>query len=118
MTISSVEQLDSDIDGHLSVYRIDKCNADDPQSITLINAVQMIKDMIPQADTFSAFNRKLMEYGFIDAPDYSQQHYKAGKLDFYKVDDGFPRIIRSALPTAILNTVYTLDIAAIDSWRE
>ena len=118
VTISSVEQLDSDIDGHLSIYRIDKCNADDPQSITLIDAVQMIKGMIYQSDTFSTFNRKLMEYGYIDAPDYGQQHYKAGKLDFYKVDDGFPRIIRSALPTAILNIVYTLDIAAIDSWRE
>lgn len=119
VTISSAEQLDSDVDGHLAIYRIDKCNADDPRSITLLEAVQMIKEMLSDdLGALTAFEHKLTEYGFIDAPDYGQQHYKAGRLDFYSVGESFPRILRRTLPAAVLNTSYSLDIAAIDSWRE
>lgn len=123
VTISSVEQLDSDIDsdidGHLAVYRIDKCNADNPQSITLIQAVGRARALIENnSDLLTAFESKLFNYGFIDAPDYGQQHYKVSGLDFYTVNESFPRILRQQLPTAILNTVYSLDIAAIDPWKE
>ena len=119
VTISSAEQLDSDIDGHLAIYRIDRCNADDPRAITLLDAVQMVKDLLSNDLTaLTSFEHKLTEYGFIDAPDYGQQHYKPGRLDYYTVGSSFPRILRSALPVAVLNTSYSLDIAAIDTWRE
>ncbi|MFM9279237.1 PD-(D/E)XK motif protein [Paenibacillus jiagnxiensis] len=67
--------------------------------------------------TLDLFNDKLLRIGFIDSLEYKEYWYRLGGNQGYRVDDSFPKLINSNIPTQIAAASYNISIPAIESWR-
>lgn len=115
--ISSIEQLDSDIDGYLVVYELEKMSPSF-DGIRLNQLVNSIIAMLANATQREIFMAKLQLFGF----DFSNENDNlvfALKSEYrYKVDaEGFPRIHRNILPDAITRVQYELLLTEIESYK-
>ena len=119
VTISSVEQLDSSNSGELVVYRIDKCAPAQSGSITLYKVVHdVISKLIHYPGLVEVFVLKLASIGYIDMQEYENYHFVISAKQHYEVNDTFPRLIRSIIPTEIANAEYQIDLPSIASWAK
>lgn len=119
ISISSVEQLDRKDEGELVVYRIDKCAPEQPNSFTLYGLVHEVIDLISQqGENPDELIFKIGSAGYIDMKEYDKQHFSMSSKQVYIVNDSFPRIRRSDIPTEITNTEYWINIPSIKSWEK
>ena len=119
VTISSIEQLDCDIDGELVIIRVDKCAPAHTGSFSLSDLVQgillIIKDYPWAADLFI---EKLNYIGYIDQPIYNEQKYLFLSKQCYTIVNDFPRLKRKNLPIAVVNVSYDLNLPSIQYWAK
>jgi len=59
----------------------------------------------------SLFEERLLSAGYLDHEGYQSYFFQAGGFRCFTVRDGFPRIVRSQLPTGIGSVVYELNLA-------
>lgn len=117
VTISSIEQLDSDDTGELVVMRVDKCAPAKPGAFSLFSLVHRLFFMLNgEPASLESFVSKLNCVGYIDLPIYDEQKYVFSSQQCYTVSEAFPRLRRSALPAAIVNGSYTLSLPSIQAW--
>ncbi len=117
ITISSVEQLDSPIPGELIVYRIDRCAPAQSGAITLYKVVHdVISRLVHNPGLVDVFVLKLASIGYIDMQEYEKIHFVISAKQYYVVNDTFPRLTRSNVPTEIANAEYQIDLPSIASW--
>lgn len=117
ISISSVEQLDNPNTGELVVFRIDKCAPAYPGAMTLYSVVHDLFFMMSaNVSALDDFVLKLGSAGYIDMQEYDKQKYTISAKQSYTVDEGFPRITRSSLPTEVINAEYQLDIPSLSQW--
>jgi hypothetical protein len=66
------------------------------------------------------FEDRLLRAGYIDvdAPLYGSVRFVQEDICCYTVDEHFPRLVRAALPTAIVDGSYTIDEKAISHFRQ
>lgn len=119
VTISSIEQLDCDIDGELVIIRVDKCAPAHTGSFSLSDLVHrillIIKDYPWAVDLFI---EKLNYIGYIDQPIYNEQKYLFLSKQCYTVVNDFPRLKRKNLPIAVVNVSYDLNLPSIQYWAK
>ena len=119
ITISSVEQLDSIIDGELIVTRVDKCAPEQAGAFTLYKLVHRIVSMInSDPAAVNDFFLKLGSAGYIDMQEYDKQSYVFSSKQAFKVDSTFPRFQRSQLKTEVVNIKYILSIPSLTQWMK
>ena len=117
VSISSVEQLDRRDEGELIVYRIDKCAPTQKGATTLYMLIHYIIGIIQQAaETPDDFILKLASAGYIDSIDYDKQFYSVGAKQAYIVNDSFPRLRRSNVPSELINAEYQLSLPGLAPW--
>lgn len=117
VTISSVEQLDGTIPGELIVYRIDKCAPAQVGAISLYRLVhEVILKLIYNPGLVEDFVLKLASVGYIDMQEYDNWHFVISAKQRYEVNETFPKLARSNIPTEIANAEYQLDLPSIASW--
>lgn len=115
--ISSIEQLDSDIDGTLVVYELEKMSPSF-EGIKLNQLVNSIIALLANASQREIFIAKLQLYGF----DFSNENDNVvfalrGKYA-YKVDtQDFPRLHRVLLPNAITRAQYEILLTEIEPFK-
>ncbi len=115
VTISSIEQLDHEIDGKLFVYRIEKKN--DLDSISLNEMVNLVRDSIGfEAETI--LNQKLLSKGYSYNEQYEKYRYTFVGESVYTVSEDFPRITRTMLSPEIWRAKYDLRLNMIERWRD
>lgn len=116
--ISSLEQLSSTNDGKIVVMRIDKCAPNRNEAFSLSDIVwEARKKLMNNNDALEEYDSKLLKYGYIDMPEYSEQrYYYSGKQEYY-VTTGFPRIVKGEVPLAVISVSYAIDLSSIDAWR-
>ena len=63
------------------------------------------------------FNERLLLVGYFDQDfdNYSNQ-YAFRKRNFYEVNNNFPRLVASDLPTGLFDTKYNIEISAIEQF--
>lgn len=109
VTINSIDQLSSNVAGHLVVYTFEKLS---PAALDLsLNrlANEIIKEIIFDIDK-EAFTSKLLEAGYYGEPYYENFVYQLKAKRSYLVIQGFPRLERDSLNSAIIEAKYTLDL--------
>lgn len=117
VTISSVEQLDNSEPGELVVFRIDKCTPAHVGAISLYGMVHKIFEMLAaNVSAMDEFVLKLGAAGYIDMQEYNKQFFNISSKCSYCVDDLFPRIVRTSLPTEIINAEYQLGLPSLNLW--
>lgn len=113
--ISSEDQLESLNDAlFLRVYRLSSL-ADAVGALSLNEIVSAFQARLGEgeADAVEAFDRKLVAHGYAPLPDYDEPRFVVSDVRSYRVGDDFPRLMRSQLPTGIVNVAYDIRLETI-----
>lgn len=115
--ISSIEQLDSDIDGTLVVYELEKMSPSF-EGIRLNQLVNSIIALLVNTHQRETFMAKLQLFGFDFSNENDNLVFALKNQYMYKVDNGnFPRLHRSLLPEAISRVQYELLLSEIEPFK-
>ena len=115
--ISSIEQLDSDVDGYLSVYKLEKMSPgyDGVRLSSLANEIMTLIDNDFYKEMFAS---KLMSYGFDWSSDCDNFVYSICSFAQYIVSDGFPRIRHDNIALPIVKVQYELLLSNIEEYKQ
>jgi len=119
ISISSLEQLDIDIDGSLMVYRLDKTTESNTSGFTLTDMVLNTRGLL--SSNFKSkelFELKLFQYGYKDLPEYGKQKYCLCGEEEYLVGRTFPRLTKGNIAFQITAAKYSIDLASIAVFRK
>lgn len=115
--ISSIEQLDSDVDGTLVVYELEKMSPS-YEGIKLNQLVNNIMALLTNSSQRETFMAKLQLFNFDFSTEYDAVVFVLRNRDMYKVDtESFPRLHRIMLPTAISRVQYELLLSEIEPFK-
>ncbi|MEL0083539.1 MAG: PD-(D/E)XK motif protein, partial [Gammaproteobacteria bacterium] len=111
--ISSEDQLDSACDYlFLKIFRLsDLPNAE--SALSLNQAVVEIYAELSDAEAIETFSQKLVSYGYVELRDYDEPLLVVSERRTYRVENGFPRLIRSELPQGIRKVGYEIEIETL-----
>lgn len=111
--ISSEDQLESVQDRlFLVTYRL-RDVLDAAQGHSLNELVSAIAVSLTDAAAIDEFERRLAAYGYLPLPEYDRPRLLVAGIQGYRVEEGFPRIVRSALPAGISHVKYQIEIERI-----
>lgn len=111
--VSSEDQLQSLNDAlFLRIYRLS--NLTEATGARSLNGiVTAAHARLDEPDAIEAFDRKLVAHGYAPLPDYDQPRFVVSEVRSYRVSDGFPRLVRSQLPTGIVSVIYDVRLETI-----
>jgi hypothetical protein len=114
--ISSPSQLWVDnSDLYLCVYHLAEVSAGGKCLGTLVD--ELSNTLGASASAAEEFEEKLASLGYLDLPEYRSQLFTPVKLDMFKVDNDFPRIIPSQLMPGIQDVTYSIQLAALSTFE-
>lgn len=117
ISISSVEQLDSEKPGHLIVYKLEKMSPSF-NGVSLNQLVgNIMKNILLESDK-DIFVAKLKQAGYAYSEVYDNYVYNYVTVGSYKVHDTFPRIKAGKLPAGIVKVQYEIEISLIEQFKE
>ena len=115
--ISSIEQLDSDIDGTLVVYELEKMSPSF-EGIRLNKLVNCIITLLVNTHQRETFMAKLQLYGFDFSIENDNLVFALRSKYMYGVDnETFPRLHRALLPDAITRAQYEILLTEIEPFK-
>lgn len=113
--ISSIEQLDSETDGELVIYSLEKMSPS-YNGVTLNALVKEIVKSFSLAQRDLCLN-KLELFGFDFNPSNDNFVYAVTDTSYYHVPNSFPRLKRADVPLAISKAQYELIISKIAPYK-
>ena len=115
--ISSLEQLDSSVEGHLIVYQLERMSQafDGLRLNTLCRSILKTLDSDESRDIFL---EKLANAGFTFESVYDEYVYEIKLLDAYTVTEEFPKLKKDTIPEGISKVQYDLLLATIVQFKE
>ena len=118
VTISSLEQLESELDGHLVIVRLEETSENNDQAINLNGIVLHIMEQIEDPEIRDLFIIRLDNLGYVNDPEYDKYVFVKRGHETYRVDNEFPRLRRKDIDSSIGNAKYTLMMDGINKYRE
>jgi len=118
VTISSVEQLDNDRNGHLAVVTLDKTSAADSSALTLNKMYHILRRSLSSEILAQKLDTILLSFGYYENTAYDKQCFHYNGTVVYTVDQTFPCARRKDIPIAVQNVRYDLSLAAVKSYKE
>ena len=113
--ISSLEQLDSEYDGELAVYSMEKMSMA-YDGITLNKLVLETRNRFPLSDEQDEFMAKVALQGYEYNDYYDDYVYEISSFQQYKVDSTFPKLTVSDVPPAVRKVSYELSLMDIKAF--
>ena len=115
--ISSERQLDSEnlTKLYLLIYIVEEVK---DKGLSLNSLIEQIRNKINNnQNALKKFNERLLLVGYFDEDfdNYSNQ-YAFRKRNFYEVNNNFPRLVASDLPTGLFDTKYNIELSAIEQF--
>lgn len=119
VSISSFDQLDTDILGYLVLCRLERTSNLSDCAASLRKIVHYIVEQLGDNDrAVTLFRNQLIFYGYDEADERIDESYVVNGFEIYEVADDFPRIRRSLIPVSISAGSFDISIAAIQRWRK
>lgn len=118
VTVSSLEQLDSDIEGHLAIVCLEEASAVSTASFNLNQLILRIMDMVKEPDDMEKFRIKLDNMGYAADAEYDNYNFIYKGTQRYKINEKFPRLTRKDVGSSIGNVKYTLLLNGIKNYME
>ena len=120
VSISSVEQLDSNCVGELVIIKADKTSVTSADAINLNLLYRSLLESIKNDDVKTKFSNMLLRYGYYPRREYEEEDYTfavRGRTH-YIVDSTFPCLRRIDLPDSITKAEYCISIPTISAYRK
>lgn len=118
VTISSLNQLETDIPGFLVVTSVDESSKTDLGAISVASIVNRMRTTLSDApDASRLFEDKLISLGYIDKSAYGDIFFRIGSRNYFNVDDKFPRLVTENVPSEIVSVRYDLSLVGIEPWK-
>lgn len=114
--ISSLEQLDSELDGELAVYLLEKMSTA-YKGITLNRLVIETRNMFSSNDDRNLFMTKAALQGYEYNDFYDGFVYEIAGFIRYRVSAGFPRLTLGDVGSAIVKASYDIDLSEIAAFE-
>lgn len=114
VTINSLEQLSTPGRLFLVCVRLDQ-GRDSGESVPdLVSAIANLLE--PHAVFAETFAARLAAVGYESEEKYQTVRFHFNGLNFYEVDDGFPRIRPESVPSGVSDVSYKISLGAIQGW--
>ncbi|WP_168354969.1 PD-(D/E)XK motif protein [Clostridium sartagoforme] len=114
--ISSIEQLDSNLEGNLVVYTLEATNENVEGCIRLNSLVNELLIIFEEFEMMSLFQSKLIEVGYSCEEEYDNYNYRFINRTIYTVKEGFPRISLSDLIEGVVGVSYDISLENINKF--
>lgn len=117
--ISSLQQLQQEMEGNLVVYILESTTAGDDR-ISLVDVVSEIKTKLENnARYLERFDLKLYKYGYREnhENEYRENQFRFIEEREYIVNDSFPKLVGNNVSSEIISCKYELSLAAIEKYR-
>ena len=119
VSISSLNQLETDENGYLVKYDVDESSSLDPRAMSIAQMVRTVRSILSQFPSAAQlFEQKLVSIGYIDRSEYEDIYFSHKEPVFYLVDERFPRLVTASVPSEIVSAKYDLSIVGIEPWRK
>ena len=110
VNISSENQLEMLHENlYLKTYRLAETQ-DLNTSMSLNDLVRKMESLISEAEDLETFSSKLAKAGYIEIRVYDTPRFTVAGEKSYKVENGFPRLIRSQLPEGVSRVRYEIEL--------
>ncbi|MBX3112003.1 MAG: PD-(D/E)XK motif protein [Fimbriimonadaceae bacterium] len=114
--VSSENQLDSlQKLLYLLIVFVKESRDDSGQSLNQI--VAEAQSLIAGTDVAFEFESKLAEFGYIPLREYDHPLLEVVGNQPFRVEDGFPRIIRSQVPNGVIRVKYQIELEHLEPFR-
>ena len=117
--ISSLQQLDQEINGMLKVYVLEK-STEGPDRVTLPDVVSRIKAALTEEpQVLDRFEMKLFKYGYrqVDEDEYRKNWFRLVESREFSVTDDFPKLTRKNVPSGVEGCTYDLSLLSLEPFR-
>lgn len=115
--ISSEDQLESVNDElFLRVYRLSSL-PEAPNAQSLNEIVAQVQARLADVTAVEEFDRKLVTHSYAPLPEYDEPRFVVTEVRSFSVVEGFPRLIRSTLPSGIIKVSYDIKLESIASFK-
>lgn len=110
--VSNIKQLDSPGQGQLFVFFV-LVEESEGGDASLPSLIDLVRNELHGA-ALDAFEDCLVEAGYLEAQreQYASPRYSLRRERFFRVDDGFPRLRESELPSGVEDVRYQVALAA------
>lgn len=115
--ISSIEQLDSDIDGKLVILTFDQGTPTYEGNITLNKLIAGFRNGLDRKWQL-LFDQKMRKARYIEDERYDDYNHIFVSLDTYNVTNDFPKLSKDGLPHGVTRASYEIDISAIQRFKD
>lgn len=117
--ISSLQQLQQEMEGQLIVYILESATAGE-EKISLVDVINEIKvKLANNARYLDQFDLKLYKYGYRKnhENEYLENQFRFIEKREYVVNDVFPKLVAENVSSEIVSCKYELSLAAIEKYR-
>lgn len=116
VSISSIDQLDSNVTGFLVLYSLEKLSPE-ANGISLNRLCDQIFEKLDLDMDRQTFLMKLIQANFYKEEYYDQFVYANTRVNYYEVNSEFPKLTRDLIPDAISNAKYDLIINMLERFK-
>ena len=117
IAISSPQQLWPSLpDMYLVVYPVAVSNAIE-EGESLASLVNVLRKLLEGSAQAEEFEEKLESLGYLDLPEYEEQHFVVGPAESYRVREGFPSIPPGGIPAGVVDVRYWLELETCRDFR-
>lgn len=83
---------------------------------TLLELIEEVRTLLVESPASAhLFEGKLISCGWLDSHASDRtEHYELRSVEYFLVDDQFPRLVSSGLPTGVSNVSYTIERSGLD----
>jgi hypothetical protein len=117
--IPRLDQLDAEGLDHLVLVRARFHEA--PEGVTLPELIGALRTKANDTHpaSMAEFSDKIMRTGYLDADAefYAMPRIVLSEMGAFQVREGFPRLTRACVPSAVVEAVYTLDERQLATFR-
>ncbi len=116
VTISKLDQLETTGVRRLDLLHVRLIESSSGRSMGDI--INSLGQLLPEETGRRGFENLLLQRGLLPGDDIARSvpRVRLRTIDAYGVTDGFPRLVRSNLPTAITEATYTLEVRSISAF--
>jgi hypothetical protein len=114
--ISSLEQLESDANGQLCVYQLEKMS-ETYDGITLNKLFNEIVNLFNLQMDIDIFTDIMLASGYTYDSEYDTIVYEMRQIDKYRVDNQFPKLSHNNVSSAIIKARYEIALNEIENFK-